>query len=73
MTIEVKDNQKITDLYAIKSTLTVISKELLTKANVDITHHLIKIMVLVDNAIKKERIAILNAEIDKLKKGGSND
>lgn len=69
METKIIDNEKITDLDAIKSRLTVISQELLTKANVDIVHHLIKIMVLVDNAIKKERIAILNSEIEKIKKG----
>ncbi len=69
MTIEVKDNEKIKALKDASLALDAIQHDLIVNHSVDIGAHKNKIERLIDNAIKKERINILNSEIDRIKKG----
>ena len=69
MAIEINDNHTIQELERHKQDLTSISNILNDNFNIFVKSHISKIQKLIDNAIKKERIAILNSEIDKIKKG----
>lgn len=69
MAVEVNDNEKIQKLTKAKNDLHEIGVELFSNHGVNIACHQAKIENLIDNAIRKERINILNEEIEKIKKG----
>lgn len=73
MAVEVNDNQKIEKLNKAKIDIFTLKNELADSFGIQIESHTKKIENIIDGAIRKERINILNAEIEKIKKGVSND
>lgn len=63
------ENEAINKLADLKLKLAEVGSSLALDFNIDIKSHREKIDKIIDNEIKKERIAILNIEIDKIKRG----
>lgn len=67
MAIQIEDNEKIKGIKDVSLQLDAIQDNLLVKYGVDIGALKNKIELALDKAINKERMSILQAEMDKIK------
>lgn len=69
MAIEIKDNETIELLEKIRFDLLSMDAKLAVEFNISVNSHIRKVTNVIENAIKKERVKILESEIEKIKKG----